>query len=83
MTSLRLLVCVVAMVGCKRSASNNGDGAVEAGIASDSAYEDLDGDGIPDIDEGRFDNPSRDTDGDGVPDAKDLDSDDDGLTDAE
>jgi hypothetical protein len=83
MTSLRVLACVVALVGCKRSAAKDDDAAVEAGIVSDSAYEDLDGDGIPDIDEGRFDSPPRDTDGDGVPDAKDLDSDDDGLSDAE
>ncbi len=84
MRSLRVLTCVVALAGCKRSTANSdGDGAVEAGIPADSAFEDLDGDGITDIDEGRFDVPPRDTDGDGVPDAKDLDSDDDGLTDAE
>ncbi|MDB4956820.1 MAG: hypothetical protein JWO36_4389 [Myxococcales bacterium] len=46
------------------------------------ALEDTDGDGIPDVVEGRWDMPPRDTDGDGIPDAKDLDSDDDGLPDS-
>ena len=69
--------------GCKRSASNNGDGGNDGLVLpSDSAFDDLDGDGIPDVTEGRYDMPARDTDGDGVPDAKDSDSDDDGMTDA-
>ncbi len=83
MRSLHVLACVVGLFGCKRSVALDGDAGTDAGYVADSAFEDLDGDGIPDIEEGRFDMPPRDTDGDGVPDAKDLDSDDDGLTDAE
>lgn len=85
MTSLRVVLCVVALVGCKRSAATGDDVDEDGGggVLADSSFEDLDGDGIPDIEEGRFDSPPRDTDGDGVPDAKDSDSDDDGLTDAE
>ena len=83
MRSLPVLACVVGLFGCKRSAAVDGDAATDGGYVADSAFEDLDGDGIPDVEEGRFDMPPRDTDGDGVPDAKDLDSDDDGLTDAE
>jgi len=83
MRSLPVLACVVGLLACKRSAAVDGDAATDAVHGADSAFEDLDGDGIPDLEEGRFDMPPRDTDGDGVPDAKDLDSDDDGLTDAE
>lgn len=83
MRSFCVLACVIAVLGCKRSAATDRDGAVEAGISIDSGFEDLDSDGISDIDEGRFDMPPRDTDGDGVPDAKDLDSDDDGMPDSE
>ncbi len=73
-----------ALVGCKRHSDLDGDGGVDGNfIPVDSAFEDQDGDGIPDVVEGRYDMPSRDTDGDGVPDAKDSDSDNDGLTDAE
>lgn len=43
---------------------------------------DEDGDGIPDVTEGRFEaGGPRDTDKDGIPDYKDTDSDDDGLDD--
>jgi hypothetical protein len=78
------IVLIVAVTGCKRHEGNNsGDGGADDGATvSDSAFDDLDGDGIPDVVEGRYDMPARDTDGDGTPDAKDLDSDDDGLTDA-
>lgn len=78
-----VLLSILALVGCKRT---DGDGPDDGGngdgnAISDSALDDLDGDGIPDVVEGRYDMPSRDTDGDGTPDAKDLDSDDDGLPD--
>lgn len=79
------LLLIVAVVGCKRNDGNSpvdgGDG--DALANTDSAFDDLDGDGIPDAVEGRYDMPARDTDGDGTPDAKDLDSDDDGLLDSE
>ncbi|CAN5923499.1 hypothetical protein BH11MYX3_BH11MYX3_44640 [soil metagenome] len=75
---------IAALVGCKRHVDDNGDGGTDGSfIPVDSAFDDQDGDGIPDTVEGRFDMPPRDTDGDGVPDAKDSDSDNDGLTDAE
>lgn len=78
-----LTLLAVAAGGCKRTASSNDGGNDGLVIPSDSAFDDLDGDGIPDVTEGRYDMPSRDTDGDGVPDAKDTDSDNDGFTDAE
>ncbi len=78
------LTLIAALVGCKRHAEDNGDGGTDGSFnPADSAFEDQDGDGIPDTVEGRYDMPPRDTDGDGVPDAKDSDSDNDGLTDAE
>ncbi len=78
------LALFAGLVGCKRNVDDNGDGGTDGNLpVADSAFEDQDGDGIPDIVEGRFDMPPRDTDGDGVPDAKDTDSDNDGLTDAE
>ena len=78
------IVLIVAVTGCKRHEGASGDGGADddASVISDSAFDDLDGDGIPDVVEGRYDMPARDTDGDGTPDAKDLDSDDDGLSDA-
>ncbi|MEO7093325.1 MAG: hypothetical protein ABI175_08750, partial [Polyangiales bacterium] len=77
------IALIVAVTGCKRHEGNSGDGGADDGaFGADSAFDDLDGDGIPDVVEGRYDMPARDTDGDGTPDAKDLDSDDDGLTDA-
>jgi hypothetical protein len=78
-----LSLLAVMAGGCKRHAEDNGDaGGDGLVLTSDSAFDDLDGDGIPDVTEGRYDMPARDTDGDGVPDAKDTDSDDDGFTDA-
>lgn len=77
------LLLVVAMIGCKHDSGAGPDGGADDAVPSDSAFDDLDGDGIPDAVEGRYDMPPRDTDGDGTPDAKDLDSDDDGFTDAE
>jgi hypothetical protein len=80
-----VLAVLVFASACKRTESATGDGGDGDGSINpaDSAFEDLDGDGIPDVTEGRYDNPSRDTDGDGEPDAKDLDSDNDGFGDAE
>jgi hypothetical protein len=66
------------LAACAHHDANQTDGSVVA-IDADG---DLDGDGIPDSVEGRWDMPSRDTDMDGVPDAKDLDSDDDGFLDS-
>lgn len=76
---MRLVVAIGALaVGCGGNNSSNTDASP---MFLDGAS-DLDGDGISDLDEGRFDVPSRDTDGDGVPDAKDLDSDADGFDDS-
>ncbi len=73
------VVTAFVLSGCQHTASNADVDATTAPI--DSAFDDTDGDGISDYDEGKYDMPPRDTDGDGVPDAKDLDSDDDGLDD--
>jgi len=74
------VVGACALWGCKRHESSSADGGGDS-LVADTGFEDFDGDGISDIEEGRFDSPPRDTDGDGTPDAKDTDSDDDGLDD--
>ncbi|MBL9014714.1 MAG: hypothetical protein JNL83_11090 [Myxococcales bacterium] len=81
----RTLLAVLALTSaCKRTESATGDAGGDGSFdPADSALADLDGDGIPDVTEGRYDQPPRDTDGDGEPDAKDLDSDNDGFGDAE
>lgn len=78
---LSCVLAVAGLVGCGPSAAHNGDAGGDGVGQQDSGFEDFDGDGISDIEEGRFDMPPRDTDGDGTPDAKDLDSDDDGMDD--
>ncbi len=85
-TTASVVLALIALgPGCKRHENAlDGDGGLDGnGSTVDSALDDLDGDGIPDVVEGRYDMPPRDTDGDGEPDAKDLDSDNDGFTDAE
>ena len=78
-----VLVGVFVVSGCKRTGdASDGDGGLDTGFVADSAFDDLDGDGIPDSVEGRYDMPARDTDGDGIPDAKDTDSDNDGIPDS-
>ena len=81
----RTALAVLALTSaCKRTEPATGDAGDDGGfVPADSALADMDGDGIPDVTEGRYDMPSRDTDGDGEPDAKDLDSDNDGFGDAE
>ncbi len=80
---MRLALFAVGLIACGPNPARHDDaGIVVDTTPADSAFQDFDGDGIPDSVEGRYDMPPRDTDGDGIPDAKDLDSDNDGLSDA-
>src|SRR3954463_13853054 len=78
------VVAAFAATGCQRHSEEHTDGGTidTLDLPPDGAFDDFDGDGIPDVVEGRYDMPPRDTDGDGIPDAKDSDSDDDGIPDS-
>ena len=83
-----VVVAITAFVWTGCSSATGGDGAVAVdGAAPDASARcidptaDEDGDGISNGDEGCL--TGRDTDGDAIPDWKDLDSDADGLGDAD
>lgn len=77
--SMRVWLAIVLFAAC---GGHNGGNGSDALPGLQDAPGDLDGDGISDEEEGRFDVPPRDTDGDGIPDSKDPDSDNDGLDDS-
>ncbi len=78
------IACAAFGCGTKPPAGGADATTADATAPGIDAYEDSDGDGIGDGTEGRYDPAGpRDTDGDGVPDAKDPDSDNDGVTDAD
>lgn len=68
----KLWLIVIALLGCSSDPEGGADPTV-------TATSDHDGDGIPDLVEGRAENV--DTDGDGFPDYRDFDSDGDGILD--
>ena len=74
--SLLLLVAFALLFGCDSTSSTD-----DGGLGDGAVGEDTDMDGITDEEEGRARN--RDTDSDGVPDYLDLDSDGDGISDAD
>ena len=81
----RTAICLaaVAVCSCEGSGIVLGDATEDLGIDS-PVTDDMDGDGISDVDEGRYESGgSIDTDGDTLPDHQDLDSDDDGIRDEE
>jgi hypothetical protein len=78
-----MLAAAAAAGACGPSAPKTPDGAPDAFVDPPDAQfsGDADGDGISDLDEGRYDPIPPDTDGDGAPDWMDTDSDNDGITD--
>jgi hypothetical protein len=81
-----LLPVSIVVLGCGGHQGNSDDDqAVDAAAAIDGrdVSGDADGDGISDVDEGRYDPEPPDTDGDGTPDWMDTDSDDDGVLDVD
>jgi hypothetical protein len=75
------LLILVAACGPSAPVGPDADTRPDASPPDAMYTGDADGDGISDLDEGRYDVPPKDTDGDGTPDWMDLDSDNDGVSD--